>query len=391
MDELEEDSRLYRQSYGSSHRPKLPVRNPSYVEPIGTEFGDEDVDDEDERYEEEVEIEVEEEVEVEVEEEEEGENGIERVVDVNDDDDEDEEDDGNRTIEPEEKDLGERHRKRRKLKSVNLGYEFAPRVAAVPSASAVAPKPPSFGGRNLPADWTEQATFVLLDTWGDKFVQLGRKSLRSEEWHEVAKQVAQASRVTRTDTQCRNRLDTLKKKYKKEKMRLSESPNATSKWVYFKKMDMLMTSSLPAQQRGLPCGVDSGEFVFSNPKVYLSHSNVLDEMRDSPGNSESSEGDGDGDQSDGLPPKKSRPQENGGDKSSVRCLTDSIEKFGQIYEKIENKKRDQMVELEKMRMEFYRDLEIKKRQIMERAHAELAKIRRGDDDEVDGSMENLSD
>ncbi|KAF6154627.1 hypothetical protein GIB67_034639 [Kingdonia uniflora] len=174
-----------------------------------------------------------------------------------------------------------------------------PRVAGGAVCGCGCPKATIFGRRNLPADGPEQATFVLLDTWGDKFVQLGRKSLRSEEWHEVAKQVAQASRVTRTDTQCRNRLDTLKKKYKKEKMRLSESPNATIGW--------------------------------------------------SP------------------PPKKSRPQENGGDKSSVRCLTDSIEKFGQIYEdKIENKKRDQMVELEKMRMEFYRDLEIKKRQIMER-------------------------
>ncbi|KAF2323320.1 hypothetical protein GH714_034610 [Hevea brasiliensis] len=281
----------------------------------------------------------------------------------------------------------EKHPKKRKLKSLVSSYEFAPRVPAPPVTTSSAPKP-SFAGRNPLTDWTEHETFVLLDAWGDKFLQRGRKSLRSEEWQEVAEKVSEVSKIERTDTQCRNRLDTLKKKYKKEKISLAETGGNSSKWVYFKKMDMLMSTS--AQQGGLSCGVDSGEYVFMNPRVYLNRANALDEMRDSPGNSESA--DEAEDDSDGLPPKKRKSGRDRSERSSFRLLAvaDSIQKFSEIYEKIENNKRQQMLELEKMRMDFHRDLEMQKRQIMERAQAEIAKIRQGDDDENDLSADNAS-
>ncbi|KAL0310257.1 UNVERIFIED_CONTAM: hypothetical protein Scaly_2946000 [Sesamum calycinum] len=48
-----------------------------------------------------------------------------------------------------------------------------------------------------------------------------------------------------------------------------------------------------------------------------------------------------------------------------------------------------MAELEKMRMDFHRDLEFQKRQILERAQAEIEKIRRGEDDDNEASAENL--
>ncbi|CAN1317439.1 Trihelix transcription factor ASIL2 [Linum perenne] len=214
----------------------------------------------------------------------------------NDDEDEDEdEDDGYYDEEDDDEDADEntrvgnadlgRHPRKRKLKSLASSYEFAPRV----------PPPPLLGGRNPLTDWTEQETFALLDAWGEKFLQRGRKSLRSDEWLEVAEKVSEVSKVERTDTQCKNRLDTVKKKYKKEKDRMVVGSGS---WVYFKKMDMLMSTSAQQQQRrGLSCGLDSGEYVFMNPKVYINRANGFDEMRDSPGKSES----GDDDNSDGLP------------------------------------------------------------------------------------------
>ncbi|CAL1377954.1 unnamed protein product [Linum trigynum] len=274
-----------------------------------------------------------------------------------------------------------RHPKKRKLKSLVSSYEFAPRVPPppLPIASILSSKP-SFAGRNPLTDWTEQETFVLLDSWGDKFLQRGRKSLRSDEWLEVAKKVSEVSKVERTDTQCRNRLDTLKKKYKKEKGRLVGS--LSNRWVYFKKMDMLMSTSAQLGGSGLlSCGLDSGEYVFRNPRVYLNRPNGLDEMRDSPGNSDDDDDDNDEeeDDSDGLPPKKrwSRRDQNE-EGSEFRLLADSIEKFSEIYEKIEMSKRQQMVELEKMRMDFHKDLEMQKREIMERVQSEIAKIQEED-------------
>ncbi|XP_020242644.1 trihelix transcription factor ASIL2-like, partial [Asparagus officinalis] len=292
--------------------------------------------------------------------------------------------------------------KRRKLDN----FEFVPRK---PPPIVANSKP---AVKNSPPDWSEESTFILLDAWGDLFVKNGSKSLRSDEWSEVAKKVNQASRITRSDSQCRNRLDTLKKKYKKEKARMTEIVNFKSDWVYFEKMDSLMPSTstpVPApatkrSPRGLACGVDAGEYVFPNSRVYLNRANATDEMRDSPGDT----GTDSDDESDGLPPmmsEKKKVQSKALPNSSFRMLAESIQKFGEVYEKIENSKRQQMVELERMRKEFHRDLEVQKRQILERAQAEIVRIRQeqgedeeermtedsdGDDDEIDASAGNLS-
>ncbi|KAK7822596.1 trihelix transcription factor asil2 [Quercus suber] len=102
------------------------------------------------------------------------------------------------------------------------------------------------------ADWNEHVVFVLLEVWGDRFLQLGRKSLRSEDWNDVAEKVSEASKMEKDELQCRTMLDKLKRKYKKEKAKVEDIGLSSSKWVYFKKMDMLMASS-PRQE----CGVMS--------------------------------------------------------------------------------------------------------------------------------------
>lgn len=378
MDDIEDNGRYppnpygMNQGYESSNRQKFPVHDTSYSRHVDNQYVEE-ADDDEEVDDEEVDGEEEEE-------DDDGEeNGVQRIgKDVFDDDDDDD-----------EYGDSQRHQKKRKLKSLLSSYEFAPRVPPPSTTAATAPKP-SFGGRNPLSDWSEHETFILLDAWGTRFVRHGRKSLRSEEWQEVAERVSRGSKLERTDTQCRNRLDTLKKKYKKEKMKFAETSSTTSKWVYFKKMDMLLTST--PQKTGVSCGMDSGEYVFMSPKTYLNRANGLDEMRDSPANSESADGEEDG--SEDLPPKRSRNVQPGGNGNgnghSFKLIADSIHKFSEIYVKIENSKRQQMMELEKMRMDFHRELELQKRQIMERAQAEIARIRQGNDEENDMSAENVS-
>lgn len=265
-------------------------------------------------------------------------------------------------------------RKKRKFKSLVSDYEF---VARKPQPNV----------RNPTADWTEQATLELLEAWGERFLELGRKSLRSEDWQELAEKVSDSSKVDWTESQCRNRLDTLKKKYRKEKARMEGNRGSVynSPWILFKKMDMLLNPSV-MQQGGLPCGVDSGEYVFMNPKVYLNRSNGLDEMRDSPGESEGSEEEDD--TSFGFPSKRNGEAHNG---SSFKLLADSIQKFSEIYEKTESNKRQQMAELEKMRLDFQMELETQKKQILDKAHAEIAKIRQEQEDEEDDEDLDLTD
>jgi hypothetical protein len=165
----------------------------------------------------------------------------------------------------------------------------------------------------------------------------------------------------------------LKKKYKKDKIKFSEMGGGDRKWVYFKKMDKLMSS--PPQQAGFSCGLDSRESAFMKPKVHVNHANGLDDMKDSPENTESVGVES----SNGPRAKKRRKGRSGGEDSSFKLLADSIQNFGKIYEKIENSKRQKMLELEKMRMDFLNDLEIQKRQIFEKLQSEILKLERRDD------------
>lgn len=237
--------------------------------------------------------------------------------------------------------------KRRKLRNAVPGYQLAPRSV------------------KLSYDWTEHEAFVLLEIWGERFLHLGRKSLRSDDWVEVSEKVTEGLKVEKTEAQCRQMMDVLKRKYKKEKVKVEQMGINSSKWAFFMKMDMLM--DMIKESGGLACGIDSGEYVFMDTKVYLDRSNGFDEMRDSPSESEVEE--------------EEEQENNEGSLASLKILADSVNKFGEIYEKIENSKREQMMELEKMKMDFHRELELQKKQILERAQVEIEKIREGDDDE----------
>lgn len=259
-------------------------------------------------------------------------------------------------------DNSKRHPKKRKLESFVSNYAFAPRSDA----------------------WSEDESFVLLDVWGERYSDLGRRSLRGEDWVDVTEKVAEMSGRERTEAECRSQLDVLKNKYKKEMVKVGVGN--VSKWVFFKKMDALLNLRTRGYG-GLGCGLDSGEYVFMNPRVYLDRSNVVDEMRDSPGQSdEDNEDEGVGDDNKDLSGDELI------DGESARLLANSIQKFGEVYEKIEESKRRQMVELETMRQDFQRELELQKKQIVERAQAEIAKMREVDEDDedenTDTSVEN---
>ncbi|KAG8367409.1 hypothetical protein BUALT_Bualt16G0068900 [Buddleja alternifolia] len=256
-----------------------------------------------------------------------------------------------------------RHPKKRKLESFVSSYEFAPRRET----------------------WSEEEIYVLLEVWGERYIELGRRSLRAEDWSEVTEKVLEMGGFEKTEVECRNQFDVLKNKYKKERAKVESGHG--SKWVFFKKMDGLLNMRSRGHC-GLGCGVDSGEYVFMNPRVYLDRANVLDEMRDSPGESDE---DSEDYEEEGL----GGEGEGEGDGESAKVLADSIARFGEIYEKIEESKRKQMVELETMRQDFHRELELQKKEIVERAQAEIAKIREMDDDDdddnTDTSVENLGD
>lgn len=265
--------------------------------------------------------------------------------------------------------------RRRKLNNCASGFQLVPRteLPLISVSSSVALTSKTHNRKN-PADWTEDSTFVLLDSWGVFYVMNGRKSLRSDEWMEVSKKVNDATRNPRTDAQCRNRIDTLKKKYKKEKARIAESICLDSRWVYFKKMEQLM--GMPKQHAVVPLR-----------RRQRQKPNNLNGTRDNPlGSQLISHG------SNGLPSQNLKKSSDDPLSTSFKVLVDSIKKIGMVYENINISNRNHMLKLKNMRMEFERDLESQSQRILERAMREHKRLRReeryNDEKSEDSDEEN---
>lgn len=118
------------------------------------------------------------------------------------------------------------------------------------------PPPPSSSsaGRQVPFRedcWTEEATSTLVDAWGRRYLELNRGNLRQKDWQEVADAVntrhGHTKKTRRTDVQCKNRIDTLKKKYKVEKAKITtgnnQIPSPSSSWPFFSRLDLLIGSN----------------------------------------------------------------------------------------------------------------------------------------------------
>ncbi|KAK7852580.1 uncharacterized protein LOC112035261 [Quercus suber] len=95
----------------------------------------------------------------------------------------------------------DRHSKERKLRNSIPEFKFD--FASVPRSSRTSK--PLYSGAN----WNEHAVFVLSEVWGDRFLQLGRKILRFEDWNDVAEKVLEASKMEKDELQCRTMLDKL--------------------------------------------------------------------------------------------------------------------------------------------------------------------------------------
>lgn len=113
------------------------------------------------------------------------------------------------------------------------------------------------GGRksksNSTCEWTPDAVFCLLDKYGEKYA-LGRGLLRNTDWEEVVQSVnslCEVQKRPKTVKQCRDKIDSLKKRYKTEKTRLGGAGAMSSMWPFFEKLDEIITS-VPKTARAAP-------------------------------------------------------------------------------------------------------------------------------------------
>ncbi|KAK7349325.1 hypothetical protein VNO77_06604 [Canavalia gladiata] len=280
------------------------------------------------------------------------------------------------------------------------------------------------GGGGREDCWSEGATAVLIDAWGERYLELSRGNLKQKHWKEVAEIVSgreDYTKAPKTDIQCKNRIDTVKKKYKSEKAKIAAG--ATSKWPFYDRLDQLIgptakipvsagtsaagNSNLPSQKvpLGIPVGVRGGTNQYHPQKhqpqqlqqqqVQLKNQKSQFRRRAPPADSDSSEREVSSPvSSDSFPPEsyeRKRPKvmnsntvkgREGGRKgkgwgSAVRELTQAILKFGEAYEQAESSKLQQVVEMEKQRMKFAKDLELQRMQFFMKTQLEISQLKLG--------------
>ncbi|KAJ7513956.1 hypothetical protein O6H91_23G020500 [Diphasiastrum complanatum] len=264
-----------------------------------------------------------------------------------------------------------------------------PPSPAKPSPSPAAGESERIGGGHGRDDcWSEGATFTLIDAWGERYLELNRGNLKQKHWQDVADAVNRresGGKAFKTDVQCKNRLDTLKKKYKLEKSRIASE--GSSRWPFLSKLEELIGSSkkgkIPQQQQQqqqqLPppsklkieekkAEEDANE-IKPFPHIHNNKASTSSKDRGSAGTTDSSLH-GTGNIQDGRSAKKRKWKD-----SPFKDLARAIIKFGEVYDKIESAKQQQLLELEKQRMEFTKDLELQRMQLFMQTQVELAKMK----------------
>ncbi|XP_058182794.1 trihelix transcription factor ENAP2 [Rhododendron vialii] len=240
--------------------------------------------------------------------------------------------------------------------------------------------------------WSEGATETLVEAWGDRYLELNRGNLRQKDWMEVADAVNARSngvKPRRTDVQCKNRVDTIKKKYKLEKSKLP----VPSKWRFYSRLDHLVgptaasasAAAAPSKKKTpapsaaiqkpastITLSLKSRTKPTPNPNPNAGHPVVVysggSSRLNSSGSNESSLG---GD-------RRERRVEDAdlSEDGAYKELARAILRFGEVYERIESSKQEQMMELEKQRMEFTKELEFQRMNMFMEAQLELEKVKR---------------
>ncbi|KAM7480644.1 hypothetical protein LguiA_028857 [Lonicera macranthoides] len=277
------------------------------------------------------------------------------------------------------------------------------------------------GGGGREDCWSEGATSVLIDAWGERYLELSRGNLKQKHWKEVADIVSSRedyAKAPKTDIQCKNRIDTVKKKYKLEKSKMATG-SGPSKWPFYDRLDQLIgptakitsgsgagpssvTPALPSGSHravpyGIPVGIRSAQFQKQQQKQ--KQPQILRRRPPVDSDSSHSEPDPSPDSTDSFPPEpyeRKRPRvqprefnvgavpqganQGGGVKeknwgNSVRELTRAILKFGEAYEQAESSKLQQLVEMEKQRMKFAKELELQRMKFFMNTQLELSQLK----------------
>ncbi|CAN0923420.1 Trihelix transcription factor ASIL2 [Linum grandiflorum] len=247
-----------------------------------------------------------------------------------------------------------------------------------PSSSSPPPNPPQSsstpyspapiaGKKPQPVPWTHQQTVHLIQAYQEKWYGLNRGQLKATHWEEVAAAVVSRCghngyQPLKSSTQCRHKMDKLRKRFREEKRRAIASsfggfvPSST--WPYFRLMEALERGSESESEAAEDGEEEEEEEVEEEEEGsgYRSRSRSINYIIRQPS---SSNGFGGSDYSGSFAGKKKRKRGGGGGgmgkkngTAAAMVLAEEIRSFAGKMLGMEKKKIEMVKEMEKMRMEM---------------------------------------
>lgn len=121
----------------------------------------------------------------------------------------------------------------------NLSQNPSKEIAFTDSPRNVAAAAAAANDRLKRDEWSEGAVSCLLEAYEAKWTLRNRAKLKGQDWEDVAKHVsgrASGSKSAKTQTQCKNKIESMKKRYRSESAAAADA----SSWPLYPRLDLLL-------------------------------------------------------------------------------------------------------------------------------------------------------
>lgn len=102
-------------------------------------------------------------------------------------------------------------------------------------------------------EWSEGGVLTLLEVYESKWVLRNRAKLKGNDWEDIARQVSDrscGSKSLKTPNQCKNKMESMKKRYRAESAAGTSNSVPGSSWQFFARMDSLLKGTNSSQTKG---------------------------------------------------------------------------------------------------------------------------------------------
>ncbi|KAH0458362.1 hypothetical protein IEQ34_013677 [Dendrobium chrysotoxum] len=248
-------------------------------------------------------------------------------------------------------------------------------------------------------EWSEGGVLSLLEIYESKWLIRNRAKLKGSDWEDIARQVSircSASNALKTPSQCKNKIESMKKRYRAEAAAAAENPSSCSSWQFFTRMDGLLkgASHCPSTPKsdnnrknnfnsGVPAKVEEVDVEVGGGDLHESHrehgsnssakgfggQKMNDEMKESRGSDSDVSTSRFKEVGDGRISKKRRGLGNE--------IAESIQFLAHSILKIEQGRMEMFKDSEKLRAEAEIkkwEMELKRTEIISKTQLQIAKL-----------------